>query len=264
MSATLWDEVVTVSLLGTDRRQPPTLGDGPLAEFVAESAVSFAGGVGDDAGGRLVLTVGALTALRRGAAGPLPPRAPVDPPPVDRRPLISPAASNMLRRILADHPILLDEWLAVVVEYQLRVPPEQAIALLLATVRRPCAAAAETAIGPLAGWLRQHWSGLPAPRSTTEHVLPSVLTDELGELLQAPAQRVAATLRRRLDDGAWGHSMRVSLQHFIAALPADGLEAVDQQLTEMLAVGVASPLTAQLADLTAVRRSALADLERSR
>ena len=85
--ADTWNELVTVGLLGTDRRDPPELPPGPLADTVADAIRSTPPG-------RLLAAVAATTVARRCGATPLPPRPPLLAPPPDDRPMLGPTAVN--------------------------------------------------------------------------------------------------------------------------------------------------------------------------
>ena len=63
-----WEELVTVALLGTDRRDPPAI-DGPIGDLVADA-------VGAEPAERMLAEVAAATAVRRAAFVPRDPAAP--------------------------------------------------------------------------------------------------------------------------------------------------------------------------------------------
>jgi hypothetical protein len=87
-----WHDPMTVSLLGTDRRDPPDAAPGPLAD------------VGDDAlaatpSERMLAAVGACVAARRAGIVPLPPAVELAPPDDDDRPMLPPAAAHRWRSL---------------------------------------------------------------------------------------------------------------------------------------------------------------------
>jgi hypothetical protein len=144
-----WHDLVTASLIGTERAVVPAVGiPGPLP---AED---------DDGDPAAVLLDRAalLTAARR--AGRRPDRA--EPLPIcepDPRPVVSPAASRRLARMLGgEYPELLAEWLTAVTTRGLR-PPPQSLPALLDRARRVRSAdpgladLVAEAGGPRARWL---------------------------------------------------------------------------------------------------------------
>jgi hypothetical protein len=116
-----WKDLVTASLIGTERAVVPAVGIPGL--FATE----------DDAGDPAAVLLdraALLTAARR--AGRPPDRA--EPLPVcepDSRPAVGPAAGRRLARLLSrEHPDLLTEWLTAVATRDLRIPPQLLPALL--------------------------------------------------------------------------------------------------------------------------------------
>src|SRR5262245_13302177 len=110
MSTTLgahWHDLVTASLLGTDRREPPAPPAGPVADLVADTTRP-------DPSGRMLAAVAACTVARRAGVRPRPPTAPLAPPEADHRPVVPPAASRRWRQVVAAWPVLEDEWLGIV------------------------------------------------------------------------------------------------------------------------------------------------------
>ncbi|MFE9766991.1 DUF5691 domain-containing protein [Streptomyces sp. NPDC005808] len=146
-----WEDLVTVALLGTERRTPPGCGPGQDAPTA-------------------LLDVAAVETLRR-RAGVRPARAASRPDPAapDPRPPLPAAAAHRLTLLLADRPgtgggsrrgtapdlmELLPQWLALANAHGFAAPP-QALPALLDTARgrtdlRP---AALTFAGPRALWL---------------------------------------------------------------------------------------------------------------
>src|SRR6202012_2206189 len=123
-----WQDLVTASLLGTERVPvPATAGPGlsshPGTDVAADPAAQL-----------LDLAVLATVARRAGRLpdqAELPPAADVDPGPA-----VSPAAGHRLQRILGgENPDLLAEWLTAVVSRGYRVP-EHLLPALLDRARR--------------------------------------------------------------------------------------------------------------------------------
>jgi hypothetical protein len=123
-----WSEVVTIALLGTDRRPlPPELLLPPGAEGVA------------DAGGTTLLLDDAVRhrALRRAAR--LLARCPAPPvAPDDDRPWAPPAAQDLLGRLLARPvPELVNAWLGAAAAWGVRPAPEHWTDLAALAATRP-------------------------------------------------------------------------------------------------------------------------------
>ena len=165
-----WHDLVTASLIGTERSvvpAPAIPGLPPAAELAFAAA---AAGEGGDPAAVLLDRAALLTAARR--AGRRPDRA--EPLPVcepDPRPLVSPAAARRLTRILGgEYPELLTEWLTAVAGRGLR-PPAESLPALLDRARRVwadpgLADLVAEAGGPRARWLaglHPDWELVAAP-----------------------------------------------------------------------------------------------------
>ncbi len=227
-----WRELVTVALLGTDRRPPPETSD-PIAEVVDDA-------VRPDDAARMLAAVGAVAAARRAAFVPGPPAAPLQPPTDDERPLCSPAAVQCWREIVAEWPVLEDEWVLTVVEQGLRVPPDALAELLFRhrgdAVRRTRVA---LAAGPAAGWLADQIDRLAPSNSSTsvsaERVtsLPDLpLPPELAELRSVDAHTFASRLAQGFTSSAFGPAHKAVLVNLLArcrpAVLLDAAEALDR------------------------------------
>ncbi|MFE9096116.1 DUF5691 domain-containing protein [Streptomyces sp. NPDC007264] len=145
-----WEELVTVALLGTDRRTPPWLPPGR------------------DAPTALLDLAAVETVRRRAGLTPAPAGARLEPAAADPRPSLPPAAVRRLAMLLSDRPgtgggrrgtapdlmELLPQWLSLANERGFAAPPEMLPALLDAargrTDLRPTALAFA---GPRALWL---------------------------------------------------------------------------------------------------------------
>ncbi|MFF1700604.1 DUF5691 domain-containing protein [Streptomyces sp. NPDC058252] len=153
-----WEELVTVAMLGTERRTPPGWAPGREAPVA-------------------LLDAAAVETLRR-RAGVRPPRAATPPEPAARDPraALPPAAARRLAMLLADRPgtggggrrgtapdlmELLPQWLTLANARGFAAPPESLPALLdAARGRTDLRAAALAFAGPRALWLarlNQEW-----------------------------------------------------------------------------------------------------------
>ena len=151
-----WQDLVTASLIGTERAPVPPVripGLPDPAETLLDPAETLL-----DPAETLLDSAALLTAARRAGrpAGHAEPLAAAGP---DPRPLVSPAAGSRLARMLSgEHPDLLTEWLAAVVDRGVRVPA-QLVPGLLDRARRVSPADPElrrlaaSAGGPRARWL---------------------------------------------------------------------------------------------------------------
>src|SRR4051794_26345364 len=162
--------MVTVALLGTDRRDAPTPPTGGLADLAADDPQPTPSQ-------RLLQQVAGCTVAQR--AGLLPTaRLPlVAPPDDDPRPVTPPSASATWQRIKTDWPLLEDERMPAGAQRGRPLPPG-----LVVRVRarpRPDAtrhARALVAAGPLGGWMIE-WS----PRLACTSRVPASM-EAIGEL----------------------------------------------------------------------------------
>lgn len=146
-----WEELVTVALLGTDRRTPPGCGPGQEAPMA-------------------LLDAAAVETLRRRAGmRPAPAAARPEPSAPDPRRPLPPAAAQRLTQLLTDRPgtggggrrgtapdlmELLPQWLTLANAHGFAPPPQALPALLdAARGRTDLRPAALTFAGPRALWL---------------------------------------------------------------------------------------------------------------
>ena len=256
-----WEQMVTVALLGTDRREPPAAPAGGLADLAADQPLPTASQ-------RLLQQVAATTVVRR--AGVLPAAAVelVAPPQADPRPVTPPSATATWRRLVGDWPVLEDEWVLTVVRAGRRVSPEL-VPSLLARHRTDVIrhARVRAAAGPLADWMIS-WSPRLACTSK-QRVVPELvaevpelpITPDLVGLLAAPPGRVAEVVAGGLSSGALVVSHRPVLVNLVARVQPAALEplaaALDRVDPSRSTIGIALAL----ADLARLRHHMLTELE---
>jgi hypothetical protein len=222
--ADTWSEVVTVGLLGTDRRDPPELPAGPLADTVADA-------VRPTPQGRLLASVAAMVVARWCGALPLQSSAPLMGPDDDPRPLLPVAAVGRWYRIVADHPVLEPEWLVLAARSGCRPPPDVLVALLRRHNRSPVVANAVLVWGgPTAAWLVEQVPELapahsrPAAPIPDARVLP--VPAELEPLLAGPPAELVGALLDGLVTGTFKWAHRGVLLNAIARMDPASLPLV--------------------------------------
>ena len=236
---THWRELVTAALLGTERRTPPHPPIAPVADVVDDGVLA------DDAA-RMLATVATVIAARRAAFVPLPSadrlQAPVS---SDQRPTTPAAASATWRTIVAEWPVLEDEWMLTVLGNGYRLAPDVLVAALIRhradPVRRARAALAG---GPLSAWLVDHVEGLAAGTGRTAPAeavtsLPDLaIPPDLAELTVLDAHTFVGRLIPRFQTGEFGPAHRAVLTNLFARCrpevlldTAEALEALGTTLT---------------------------------
>lgn len=211
-----WQELVTAALLGTDRREPPVPPAGPVADLVDDA-------VRPDGAARMLAAVGAVSAARRAAFVAGPPADPLQPPEPDERPCCSSTAVATWRTVIAEWPVLEDEWVLTVIRRGMRVPPDALVELLQRhrsdAVRRARVAVAG---GPLTRWLVDQ---LPSLAAATKSTAPGEAVAELPELpmppdlaplLEADAHTFVRRLAQGFDAGEFGSPHRAVLVNLFA------------------------------------------------
>ncbi len=250
-----WRELVTVALLGTDRREAPRPPAGPIDDLVADA-------VRPDAASRMLAAVAAVAAARRAAFVALPPADALRPPERDERPWCSAAAVATWRRIASEWSVLEDEWVLSVIDRGFRLPPDALVELLLRhrgdAVRRARVAIAG---GPLTRWVVEQVPVLAAAtgRSASAEAVVSrpalPLPPELAELTTADAHTFVRRLAPGFDAGAYGPAHRAVLVNLIASCrPAVLVDAADALERTHRGLALA------LADLARLRHRMLAEL----
>lgn len=256
-----WEQMVTVALLGTDRREPPAPPSGGLADLAADAPLPTASQ-------RLLQQVAATVVVRRAGVVPAAPVDLVAPPDPDPRPLTPPTATATWRRILADWPVLEDEWVLTVVRSGRRLSPEL-VPPLLARHRTDVIrhTRVRAAAGPLAEWMIG-WS----PRlacSSKQRVVPELvaevpelpITPDLVGLLAAPADRVAGVVAGGLSSGALLVSHRPVLVNLVARVQPSTLPSLATALDRVDPSRATIGIAFALADLARLRHHMLTELE---
>lgn len=261
----LWSELVTTSLLGTDRRDPPAL-DGLIGDLVADS-------VRPEPSARMLTAVGACVAARRAGVRPAAPADPLSPPAVDERPECVPAASERWHHITTSWPVLEDEWTITLISQGWRLAPELVPAALHRHRRDPVRRArVVVAAGPLAAWLVEHVPDLAGNASigsltpaAREHIgeLPELpIPPELTMLLERPGAELGGVVAVGVEDGSLAHAHRGVLVNVIARCVPDGLADVAEVLDAVDSRSSGHALATVLADLATTRRRMLDELRR--
>ncbi len=256
-----WSEMLTVALLGTDRREPPAPAAGLPADLAADEPR-------DSPSQRMLQQAAAITVLRRAGLRPAAPVAECSSPPPDRRPITPASATHTWRRIVADWPVLEDEWLLVVARDGWRLAPEL-VGPMLARHRHDATRRARVfaAAGPLAPWLVGHQPDLAAipgrsPDAEAIAHLPHLpMLPELAAELDGDGRTVTATVADGLSRGDFGVAHRAVLANFVARVRADVLVGLAVALGQVDPSRPAIGVAYALADLARLRTTMLAELE---
>lgn len=262
----LWRELVTASLLGSDRRDPPDAG-GPLGALVADATRT-------DPSSRMLATVAACVAVRRAGVRPGPAAGSLQPPGHDDRPVCPPAAVERWRHVASAWPVLEDEWMLTCIRHGWRAAPE-VVPTMLRRHRRHAVRRARVVVaaGPVADWLTDlvpelaptgHAASLTPAESERLGELPDLpVPPDLVELLDATGAEVGGRIAVGIETGDLAEPHRAVLVNVLArCVPgglgdvADVLEAVDRR-----APGRALALS--LVDLARTRRRMLDELSTS-
>jgi hypothetical protein len=255
-----WSDLVTVALLGTDRRDPPEPPAGLLADLVDDS-------IRESRSQRMLAAVSAGAAARRAGfvAGPATDR--LAPPEPDLRPACPAAAAVTWRYVVAEWPVLEDEWVLTAIERGLRPPPDVVVGLL-ARHRTDATRLARAAIaaGPVARWVTEHVPEL-APRTSARVDADAVLSlpalavpPELAELLSADAHTFASTLGSAFNAGRFGAAHRAVLVNLLARCRPEVLDDAAVALAAVDPMWPSAGLALALADLARTRSRMLAEL----
>ncbi len=261
MIAEYWREMVTVALLGTDRRDPPPPPVGGLADLAADDPQPTPSQ-------RLLQQVAGCTVAQR--AGVLPGAAApsVAPPIDDPRPVTPPASTATWRRIVADWPVLEDEWVLTVIHRGLRLSPELVVPLL--TRHRTDAtrhARALVAAGTLGEWMTGWSPGLacsskrPASIELIGELPELAINPDLLPLLSASPSAAAAAIASGFSSGTFGVSHRAVLVNLVARVQPVALAATAEALDRVDPSQPSIGLAFALADLARLRHQMLTELE---
>jgi len=232
-TASGWPELVSVALLGTERRDPPAPADPALAGLAGAAS----GGRQRRAEERLLSAAGSLAVLRR--AGRLAPPAPPlpAPAPAEARPACGAAAAYRLTLLLDDQRALLQEWLRAVAGRGLRVPAERLPDLLdAATANHALRGDVEPVLGERGPWLaaqvpRWSWAApLPATGDEREALWLTGTRPQRHRLF-ALLRRTRPDEARRLLERGLAREEAADRAWFIAAL-GEGLAPADEPLLE--------------------------------
>lgn len=258
-----WREMVTVALLGTDRRDPPVPPTGGLADLAADDPQPTPSQ-------RLLQQVAACTVVRRAGVVAGPPVATVAPPVEDARPVTPPSATVTWRRVIADWPLLEDEWVLAVIRNGRRLAPD-VVPSLLARHRADATRHARVlvAAGPLGDWMIE-WSPRLACSSKQRPVaelmaeLPELpIVPELLPLLAGPPAQAARALADGLTNAVFGTAHRAVLVNLLARVQPASLPAIAQALDRVNPSSPSIGVAFALADLAHLRHHMLTELELS-
>ena len=256
-----WNEMVTAALLGTDRRDPPAPPVGGLADLAADDPQPTPSQ-------RLLQQVAGCVVVRRAGLLPGAPVASVAPPAPDSRPPTPQSATTTWRRVVADWPVLEDEWVLTVVRTRRRLAPEL-VPPVLARHRTDATrhARALAAAGPLGDWMIE-WS--PRLACTAQHPpvpermaeLPDLsIVPQLVPLLSAPAADVARTLSSGLSSAELGRAHKAVLVNLLARMEPSSLPSVAHAIDRVDPSSPSIGLAFALADLAHLRHHMLTELE---
>jgi len=255
-----WRELVTVALLGTDRRDPPA----PipvLADVVHDTARSAPSE-------RLLAHVAACTTVRRAGVLPGPRLDPLASPVDDERPPCVPTAIDRWHHLTTSWPVLEDEWMIALLRNGWRLAPEL-VPAALGRHRRDLIrhSRVRAAAGPLADWLIGHLSDLAAnkpnavvdPEAIVE--LPELpIPPDLAALLAASGAEVGEVVSAGLELGDFGQSHRGVLVNLIARMQPSGLADAASVLDAVDPRSSGAGLASVLGDLATVRHRMLGEL----
>lgn len=251
-----WQELLTVALLGTDRRDPPTPLDGPVGDVVADA-------VHTDASARLLADVAVCAAVRRAAFVAGPPVERLAPPIPDPRPPCPEAAVATWREIVDHWRVLEDEWVLTALQRGWRLPADVTVELLVGTRREPVRRARVVrAAGPVADWVLEHLPMLrPAGAAAGGRddqpdvlALPELaVSPDLEPLLRADAHTFTERLLPGFREGRFGAPHRPVLVHLFARCRPEVLPDAAAALATVDEMSPSSGLAHVLADLARLR-----------
>jgi hypothetical protein len=169
--------------------------------------------------------------------------------------------------VIAEWPVLEDEWFVTAIHAGRRPQPDVLVAALARhrtdPVRRARVAAAA---GPVAAWVTDHVPALAArtdarvPAETVTSLPELAVPPDLAALLDADAVTVVAALRPSCDSGRFGAAHRGVLVNLLARCRPDVLGDVAAALDATDAMSPSAGLALSLADLARTRARMLAEL----
>ncbi len=252
--------MVTVALLGTDRRDPPAPPTGGLADLAADDPQPTPSQ-------RLLQQVAGCAVAQRAGVLPGERARLISPPDDDPRPVTPPAATATWRRIVADWPVLEDEWVLAVIQSGRRLAPELVVPVL-ARHRTDATrhARALVAAGPLGTWMIE-WSPRLACAAKNRPVMEAIgelpelaIVPDLLPVLWASPKQAARTIAGGLSSGVFGVSHRAVLVNLVARIQPASLpelgEAIGRVDPSLPTIGLAFAL----ADLARLRHQMLTEL----
>lgn len=226
-----WDQLVTAAVLGTDRRAPSDLPDGPLADLVADA-------VERDPARRLLTAIATVGAARAAGFRPDPP-VPTPPPPIpDPRPWCPTEATRTWMRIRREWPVLEDEWIRAVVAGGWRLPADVTVALLERYRGDPARRRwVIRAAGPVAEWICDLAPVLRARATRTvdddggDAALPPLpMPERLAAALDADVDGVVAAIEAVIGSAGSPAAQRAVLVHLVARCRPDVLVGTARRL----------------------------------
>ena len=257
-----WRELVSVAMLGTDRRNPPEP-EGLIADLVDDT-------VRPTPSERMLAQVAATVAVRRAGVLPGPPRQPIAGPDTDDRPVCVPAAAERWHHVVSSWPVLEDEWMLTLITNGWRVPPDLVPEVLERHRTDPIRRMrAELACGPLAGWLVGHLPELaargaartqpdPVPEDIAE--LPALpIPSGLIELVETSGD-IGPVLASNIVSGDLGAAHRAVLVNLIARVAPESLQGIASAVGSVDSTSPGYGLAAVLADLALTRQRMLDEL----
>jgi hypothetical protein len=249
-----------VALLGTDRRDPPDAPAGLLADLVDDT-------IRESRSQRMLAAVSAGAVARRAGFVAGPACDLLVAPEHDPRPMCTVAAAATWKYVVAEWPVLEDEWVLTVIEHGLRLPPDVVVALLIRhRTDATRLARAAVAAGPVARWVTEHVPEV-APRTSARvdadavmSVPPLAVPPELAELLAADAHTFSSALAAAFNAGRFGAAHRAVLVNLVARCRPEVLHDAAAALGTVDPMWPSAGLALSLADLARTRHRMLEEL----